>query len=119
MPRSMPFARKRRYSQRHTDSKMLYIYAPVIYSGTRELIAALSARRLVKHDGMRYLHKGVPVEFGPTDAIVCWGHHAPPVDKVPTLNASYLYADMVRLNVLGTQKKLQTLGFTTFGLTRM
>lgn len=79
----------------------LYIYAPRIIPGTRELIDALQAKRLVKHDGMRFLYKGVPLEFGPSDAIVCWGAHVPPITNVPCLNTSYNYSNLASLNVRG------------------
>lgn len=97
----------------------IYIYAPTLYPGTRELIAALGAKRLVKHDGMRFLHKGTPVEFGVSDSVVCWGHHTPPADNAMFLNANYKYTDMIQLNTRGVQKQLSSLGYTCFGLTAM
>lgn len=86
----------------------IYVYAPRLYPGTRELIAALNAKRLVKHDGMRFLNKGVPVEFGNKDAIVCWGKHAPAVPGVPCLNASNSYPSMLDVNFRGLNKLRQT-----------
>jgi hypothetical protein len=96
----------------------IYIYAPIIYPGTRELIAALGAKRLVKHDGMRFLHKGTPVEFSSSDSVICWGRHTPPADNATFLNANYKYTDMIHLNTLGA-KHINALGYTSFGITRM
>lgn len=79
----------------------LFVYAPKLYPGTRELLDALQAKRLVKHDGMRFLHKGVPIEFGPQDTIVCWGAHIPAVGKIPCLNSSYTYASIQDLVTRG------------------
>lgn len=79
----------------------IYVYAPVIQPGTRELIQALGAQRLVRHDGLHYLHKGVPVEFSPKDHIVCWGKHAPAIPDVNCLNASYKYPDLKAINSRG------------------
>lgn len=79
----------------------LFVYAPTIYPGTRELLDALQAKRLVKHDGMRFLHKGVPISFDSKDAIVCWGKQVPQVNGVRCLNASYVYPDALTINSKG------------------
>jgi hypothetical protein len=82
----------------------LFIYAPTLQTGTRELINTLEARRLVKHDGMRFLHKGKPLDFGPKDAIVCFGSHVPAIPNVATLNASYEYPNMQVIHTKGFSK---------------
>jgi hypothetical protein len=82
----------------------LYIYAPTFQTGTRELIATLGAKRLIKHDGMRFLNKGTPVQFGPQDAIVCWGGHVPAPPGVACLNASYEFPTMEAVATTGVSK---------------
>lgn len=91
----------------------LYLYAPVIYPGTRELQTLLQAKRLVKHDGMHFVHKGVPLDFGPKDGIICWGAHAPAISKVPCLNASYEYPRILDVNLRGGAK-LSRLGLNVY-----
>lgn len=91
----------------------IYVYAPTIYPGTRELIDVLQAKRLIRHDGMYFLHKGTPLEFGPQDAIVCWGGHVPPIPNIPCLNASYTYNNMLQLNLKGLSK-LDSAGYSVF-----
>lgn len=91
----------------------LYIYAPALYPGTQELINILQAKRLIKHDGMHFLRKGTPMEFGAEDRIVCWGAHIPPIPNVPCLNASYKYSRMLDINVRGLSN-LVKLGYNAF-----
>jgi hypothetical protein len=79
---------------------------------------ALGAKRLLKHDGMRFLQKGVPIEFGPQDAIICWGAHVPKLPNTPVLNASYEFQDVASLNIRGLQK-LRSLGHSAFQLSQM
>lgn len=91
----------------------IYVYAPTIQPGTRELIQALGARRLVRHDGLHYLYKGVPVEFSPKDQIVCWGAHPPPVPDVRCLNANVKFPTLYTINTHGKQW-LSAKGVTVF-----
>ncbi len=76
----------------------IYVYAPVLYPGTKELLDVLDAKRLVFHDGMQFRHKGVALQFNQEDAIVCWGHHVPPVANTLTINGSLLYKDQLTIN---------------------
>jgi len=96
----------------------IYIYAPKLFPGTRELIDTLQAKRLVRHDGMHFLYKGVPVEFGPQDTIVCWGAHAPPIPKVPCLNASGEHPGMLDFNTRAFEK-LARQGYSIFAMQRV
>lgn len=96
----------------------LYVYAPKLYPGTRELIEKLQAKRLLMHDGMRFLNRGVPIDFKSSDVIICWGQHVPPVDGVTMLNASFQYTDQISINTrLG--KILKTTGLAAFDLMPM
>jgi hypothetical protein len=88
----------------------LYIYAPVLQPGTKELIELLQAKRLRKHDGMHFLHKGTPIDFSPVDVIVCWGSHVPAPNKVNGLNCSLSYNSLLGLNVRGLAE-LNKLGY--------
>jgi hypothetical protein len=90
---------------------MLYLYAPKLYPGTRELITALQAKRLVKHDGMNFLHHGTPIEFSPDAVVVCWGAHVPAPGNVKSLNTNLRYPDFRSLNERGL-KATAELGLT-------
>jgi hypothetical protein len=65
----------------------LFVYAPVIKTGTRELIEALGAKRLVRFDGLNFVHKGTPLKFDEkNDTIICWGACVPPLGKLRIFN---------------------------------
>lgn len=96
----------------------IYVYAPTLYPGTRELIEALQAKRLVKHDGMNFLHKGRPMQFSNQDAIVNWGHHVPPIAGVPCLNANYKYPNLLAVNTTGI-RDLINLGHNAFTMRKI
>lgn len=78
----------------------IFVYAPALLPGTRDLINALEAKRLVKHDGFHFLYKGVPIAFDPKDTIICWGAHVPPVPEVLTINACTKYVTQLKMNQL-------------------
>src|SRR5688572_33445485 len=90
----------------------LYVYAPKLTTGVEELIGILQAKRLVRHDGMHFLYRGTPIEFAPTDAIVCWGAHIPPIQNVPVLNANVEYPTLLQLNTVGL-RKINNAGYTS------
>jgi hypothetical protein len=96
----------------------LYVYAPVLQQGTKQLIDTLQAKRLMKHDGMHFLYKGTPLDFSPVDAIVCWGCHVPAPDKVPCLNSSVSYNSLLGLNVRGLME-LSKAGYVTLPFTSL
>lgn len=78
---------------------MLYVYAPVIQEGTKELIEALGARRLTRFDGMRFVNKGQPIAFDEKeDTIVCWGSYVPQIGKLRIFNKSLLFPNKHKLN---------------------
>lgn len=77
---------------------MIYIYAPDAPAGTTELVKALNAKLLLRHDGYNFVRKGRPIEFGKNDAIVCWGRHVPPVANAIMLNASYRWVNQLSIN---------------------
>ncbi len=96
----------------------IYLYAPVAFVGTEELIAELGARRLRKHDGMRFISKGAPIEFGYKDIVVCWGAHVPTIDGVRVLNNSYRYSTQLSLNI-GTTRLFAQAGLNHLTTVRM
>jgi hypothetical protein len=65
----------------------IYLYAPKLTPGTKELMVALGATRLTGFDGMRFWHRGALRSFTPKDVIICWGATLPRLDSMTILNA--------------------------------
>jgi hypothetical protein len=80
----------------------LYLYTPTLSEDAQTMTTLLGAKRLLKHDGMHFLRKGVPIDFKPGDGIICWGRHVPAVPGVPCLNSSLRYRNPVTLNTIGS-----------------
>lgn len=77
----------------------LFVYAPTIKPGTRELIEALGAKRLVRFDGMNFVHKGTPLKFDEAeDTIICWGGNVPPIGKLRIFNDSLYFSSHLQTN---------------------
>lgn len=70
---------------------MVYVYAPEIKEGTRELISTLGAKRLAHFDGLSFVSKGRPLTFELNDVIICWGYSVPPISGVRMLNSSLTF----------------------------
>jgi len=66
----------------------VFVFAPILYKGTRELIEALDAKRLVNFDGMHFRHKGKLIEFDKNDTIISWGRCLPKLENVNVINNS-------------------------------
>lgn len=77
----------------------LFVYAPVIKEGTRELIEALGAKRLSRFDGLNFIHKGTPLAFNEKkDTIVCWGASVPPTGKLRIFNNHLTFSSHIQMN---------------------
>lgn len=75
-----------------------YVYAPILFEGSKDLIEALGAKWLRKHNGMHFIHKGRPMQFDNGDLIVCWGAHIPKISGVKIVNASAKFHNQIILN---------------------
>jgi len=76
----------------------IYFYAPTLVEGTRELMTALDAKRLVRYDGMTFRSKGKPVTLAKGDVVVCWGAHVPEIAGIKVINASDKFTTELSIN---------------------
>jgi hypothetical protein len=94
----------------------LYVYAPVKYEGTLELVKALGATRLLRYDGLDFWDKKTRMVFNPEDIIFCWGYCIAPRRDATVINGSYYFNRLNDATVFNTFYKLVITSYGTLGI---